>query len=339
MSRSTVYNRITNEENKKKINPNNKQLIADFLEYLGSVDRSPKTIHVYGNDLEIFFIWNLEHNHNKDFVEITKRELIRFQNYAINEWKWSPKRTRRVKSTLSSLSTFIENILDEEFKDFKSIVKKIDSPVNETIREKTILSDEQVEFLLNTLVERGEYEKSCAVAIAAYSGMRKSELLQMKMDYFTPKRIQYGCLYATDKIRTKGRGRLGKQIQKYIMVKVDKYIKLWKKQREELGIDSEWVFASKKSDGTCQQRSSIDSWAIYFSEILGVDFYFHSLRHYTCTMMVRSNLPTEVIREFFLWNDSSMVQLYSDIDISESFGQYFSTEGVIKQETKKISDL
>lgn len=68
----------------------------------------------------------------------------------------SPRRVRRVKSTLSSMSLFIENILDDEegYENFRPIIKKIESPVNEAVREKTIFSDEQVELLMDTLVER-----------------------------------------------------------------------------------------------------------------------------------------------------------------------------------------
>ena len=90
MGRTTIYNKITNEESIKKINPNNKQLCEDFLEYLASIDRAPSTINGYRNDLEIFFCWNLEYNNNKFFVDIKKRELARFQGYAINEWGWCP---------------------------------------------------------------------------------------------------------------------------------------------------------------------------------------------------------------------------------------------------------
>lgn len=219
MARTTVYNHITTEEKIAEINENNTWLINEFLEYLASIDRAPQTLRSYKSDLHIFFVWNIDFNNNKDFVKLTKREIAKFQNYAINEWHWSPRRVRRVKSTLSSMSLFIENILDDEegYENFRPIIKKIESPVNEAVREKTIFSDEQVELLMDTLVERKEYEKACAVAIAAYSGMRKAEILQMKMEYFNDDHLVFDCLYKTDKIRAKGRGQLGKQINKYVM--------------------------------------------------------------------------------------------------------------------------
>ena len=144
MSRSTVYNRITSEESIGKILPANKELMREFLDYLRSVDRSPNTIEQYRHDLEIFFVWNMEQNENKKFIAITKRDFVRFQSFALNDWKWSSNRIRRVKSVLSSLSNYIENILDEdeEFEGYRSVVKKIESPVKEPVRDKTVISDE-----------------------------------------------------------------------------------------------------------------------------------------------------------------------------------------------------
>lgn len=341
MARTTVYNHITTEEKIAEINEKNTWLMNEFLEYLASVDRSPKTLNAYRNDLHIFFVWNIDFNNNKDFIKLTKREIAKFQNYAINEWKWSPKRVRRVKSALSSMSNFIENILDDEdeFKDFRPIIKKIESPANEPVREKTVFSDEQVEFLMNTLVERKEYEKACAIAICAYSGMRKAELLQMKMEYFNEDHLEFGCLYKTDKIRAKGRGQLGKQINKYVMKKVDKYINLWKAERERLGINSEWVFVKKYKDG-CVKRESVDNWTDEFSEIVGEDFYFHSLRHYVCSSLSANNLPAEVIREFFSWDSAEMIKIYNDNSAIDNFDKYFSVDGINKQEENKgFSDI
>lgn len=341
MARTTVYNHITTEEKIAEINEKNTWLMNEFLEYLASVDRSPKTLNAYRNDLHIFFVWNIDFNNNKDFIKLTKREIAKFQNYAINEWKWSPKRVRRVKSALSSMSNFIENILDDEdeFKDFRSIIKKIESPANEPVREKTVFSDKQVEFLMNTLVERKEYEKACAIAICAYSGMRKAELLQMKMEYFNENHLEFGCLYKTDKIRAKGRGQLGKQINKYVMKKVDKYINLWKAERERLGINSEWVFVKKYKDG-CVKRESVDNWTDEFSEIVGEDFYFHSLRHYVCSSLSANNLPAEVIREFFSWDSAEMIKIYNDNSAIDDFDKYFSIDGINKQEENKgFSDI
>ncbi len=129
MARKTQQNNITNPELLAKVNPKNIRLLDDYLNYLKSVQRAELTIKSYKNDVEIFFCWVLLNADNKFFVEISKRDIIAYQNYLLNTNKNSPARVRRLKSTLSGLSSFIENILDDEFPNYRSIVKKIESPL------------------------------------------------------------------------------------------------------------------------------------------------------------------------------------------------------------------
>lgn len=334
MARTTVYNNITSEEKIAKINPENIQLGEDWLEYMQSIDRSPQSIVGYRSDLRIFWVWNMEFNKNKFFPDLTKREIAKFQNHAINTWGWSPNRIRRVKSCLSSFSNYIENVLDdeEEFENFRPIIRKIENPNKEVVREKTILPDDEVDKLLDTLIERNQYERACAVAIAAYSGMRKTELLEMKVEFFNSDHFVYDAMWKTDKIRTKGFGKLGKQLNKFILYGAKPYIDLWLNEREEKDIDSDFMFVSKtiNNDGsiTWNQRKNISHWTNEFSDILNVDFYFHCMRHYTCTKLHRMNLPSHVIQEFFGWSSPEMLKIYNDLTVEDEFEKYFDKNGV-----------
>lgn len=345
MARSTVYNNIVSPEKLNDVNPDNMELGEDWLEYLQSIDRSPQSIVAYRNDLKIFWVWNLEFNKNKFFTDLTKREIAKFQNHALNTWRWSPNRIRRVKSCLSSLSNYIENVLDdeEEFQNFKPIIRKIENPVKNVVREKTVLSDEQVENLLDTLVERKEYERAAGVAIVAFSGMRKAELLQMKVEYFNEDHFVYDAMWKTDKIRTKGFGRLGHQMEKFILYGAKPYIDLWLQYRKENDIESEWMFLTKtrQEDGSYiyHARKDVSAWTEEFTDILGEDFYFHCLRHYTCTRLHRLNLPSHVIQEFFGWASSEMLQIYNDVTAEDEFEKYFDKNGVKEVQQGTLSEL
>lgn len=345
MGRSTVYNHIVSKEKMDMVNPENIELGEDWLEYLQSIDRSPQSIVAYRNDLKIFWVWNLEFNKNKFFTDLTKREIAKFQNHALNTWGWSPNRIRRVKSCLSSLSNYIENVLDdeEEFQNFKPIIRKIENPVKNVVREKTVLSDEQVENLLDTLVERKEYERAAGVAIVAFSGMRKAELLQMKVEYFNEDHFVYDAMWKTDKIRTKGFGRLGHQMEKFVLYGAKPYIDLWLQYRKENGIESEWMFLTKtrQEDGSYiyHARKDVSAWTEEFTDILGEDFYFHCLRHYTCTRLHRLNLPSHVIQEFFGWASSEMLQIHNDVTAEDEFEKYFDKNGVKEVQQGTLSEL
>ena len=342
MSRKTKMNSITSPELVAQINPENIRLKNDFLDYLKSIQRSPGTISGYSNDLDIFFVWVLQHARNKPFTEITKRDLVAYQNWLINENQNSSSRVRRLKSAISSLSNFVEAILDEEpeFKGFRSIVRKIENPALQVVREKTVWEDEELDDLLDKLVELQHYEKACFLALAMYSGRRKSELCRFKMsDFADDKLVCDGALYKSSPIKTKGRGG-GKYIPCYTLAKKFKpYFDLWAKQRVELRITSEWLFPSNSNPAEHIGIPTVNSWAKTFSRMTGKDFYTHSLRHYFTTSLARAGIPDGVIQSIVAWESSDMVRLYTDIDTDEQIGMYFANGDIAVPEKKGFADM
>ena len=246
MPRKTKQNEITSPELLNQVNPDNVRLKQDFIAYLQSVQRSPKTIAGYSNDIDIFWVWNLQNNGNKFFPKISKRDYAAYQHWLINENGNSPARVRRLKSAISSLSNYVENILDDEdeFKDFRSTVRKIENPAMQQVRKKTVWSDEALDKLLDDLLASGQNKKACAVALAMCSGRRKAELCRFKVDDFKDENLVCGgALYKTSEpIQTKGFG-LGKYIYCYTLAKKFKpYFDAWMAERQKLGIECEWLF-------------------------------------------------------------------------------------------------
>ena len=347
MGRTTVYNNITSPELISQILPDNKTLGEDFLEYLQSIDRSPNTIYQYNSDITIFWIWNLQFNNNKPFIKITKREFAKFQNHCLNEWGWSSNRIRRVKSVLSSMSNFIENILDEEeeFQGYRSVVKKIESPVKELVREKTVFEPEELQRLLDNLVEQKKYMQACILALAMYSGRRKAELPRFKVSYFNEENVFLGSLYKTpEKVKTKGRGSKGKMLELYVLKnEFDPYLKLWMDEREKLGIKSEWLFPLKDSNGWSEtepmRSETLDNWVDTYTKFLGKTFYWHALRHHFTTQCLKKNLPSSVVQEIIGWDSADMVNLDNDTSTEETLAKYFDENGIKQIESGGLQTL
>lgn len=342
MSRKTKKNKLTSADLIKQVNPDNIRLKEDFLSYLRSIQRSESTIKVYENDLDIFFVWNYQHNKNKFFPEITKRDLVAYQYWLLNDNENSPARVRRLKATISSLSNFIETICDDEpeFRGFRSIVKRVENPINQPVREKTVLTDTQLEDLLSNLVEAKQFQKACMLALAMCSGRRRSELVRFKTEYFEDSNVIYGSLYKTPElVKTKGRGN-GKFIHCYTLKhKFQPFLDKWLEERARLGIESQWLFPDKNNPDEHLSSDTLSSWAKTFTKILGVDFYWHCLRHYFTTHLVRMGLPDGVIQDIIGWTSADMLRLYTDIPVDEQIGKYFDENGIKQVDKTAITDL
>ena len=326
MARKTKMNSITSPELLAMVNPENIRLKDEFIDYLRSINRSPGTCNGYDSDLQIFFVWVLQHAQNKCFAKISKRDIVAFQNWLINENENSPARVRRLKAAISSLSNFVEAILDEEdeYKNFRSIVRKIDNPDLRPVREKTVWEDAELEQLLELLIEKKQYEKACFLALAMYSGRRKAELARFKVSDFDESRIVCdGALYKSAPIKTKGKGG-GKYIPCYTLAKYFRpYLDLWLKEREEKGIESEWLFPSVSNPKDHVSISTMNSWAATFCRMTGKDFYTHSLRHYFTTYLAKAGIPDSVITQIVGWESSDMCRTYNDTEADDQIGVYF----------------
>lgn len=335
MARKTDRLDDLTEEELELINKDNMDLLEDFLDYLISIDRSPKTLIQYESDLHIFLNWVRLKAKNKFFIDITKSDISKFQTWLLKEGK-SPARIRGLKSAMSSMSNYIVKMRDDEFATFKNIVNHIDPPKLAPVRKKTIFSVDEVENLLRVLLDIGKIQHACLVAIVSASGMRISELVQVKVSWFKGDECvltEDGDMYVSPEIRTKGSGTLGKPLQKMIIKDIaDKYLDLWIVERERLGIDSEYLFVNKRKDKYIPAKeSTFNSWMTLFSRITHKDTYCHAFRHYTATWLKRNNVPIDQIRDFIGHNDSSTTELYVDIPKSENLKGML---GFMKKDTK-----
>jgi len=344
--RTTVYNDITSPEKMAQVNPDNLELEADYLEYLSSIDRAKSTIYQYKQNLHIFWCWNLEFNKNKFFVDMKKREFAKFQSHAMNEWGWSPKRVRTVKATISSLSNYIENILDDEYDGYKSIVHKIESPADSTVREKTVFTLSELQRMLDKLVENEEYMKACALSLAMNSGRRKAEIPRFKVSYFDKNNlICEGALYKTpEKMVTKGRGTRGKLLDVYTLAKpFQPYLDLWLEERKRLKIRSDWLFPTYMGNGKWMDKpikvQTLNSWARSFTTMAKKPFYWHTLRHYFTTKLVEYNLPESVIQDIIGWNSSEMIKVYDDSSKDKKLDKYFGADGIKSVQQASLTEL
>ena len=150
--RKTFRKVITSPELIEQINPKNKKLVDRFLKNFAT-KRSPNSVVSYRSNLNIFFCWNVEQNDNKFFIDIRKIELMDFFDFCVTELKWSPNRYAQCHSCLSSFSAWIENYFDEDYPLFRNLLPKIEKPVKENVREKTVLQKEDIDKLFKHFEE------------------------------------------------------------------------------------------------------------------------------------------------------------------------------------------
>lgn len=324
--RSTVYHDNLTKDY-AKVSKENQKLVKEFLQYCKSNNKSPQSIYQYENWLKVFFCWNYTENEDKFFINLKKRDFISYFGY-LRDLDVSSNRVAALKSVLSALSNEIELLYEDEYPTFKNQLRSLEPVHITTVREKTVLSNEDLVEILNKLVEKKEYQAACYLALVCASGSRKAEMIQMKVNFFVPENEVFdGYMYATPLIRAKGRGKEGKRIKKYIIKEAFRpYLDLWLKERERLHIETEYLFVGLKGkDYVPATISTANTLAARISEVGGVEFYSHSGRHFFATLLKRKNFPDDIVVQIFSWADSSMIKVYNDIPPEEYMQDFFKT--------------
>jgi integrase len=318
MARKTFRKVITTDELIAQIHPQNLKLIKQFLKEKDTRS-SDGTVKGYESDLHIFFVWNLQNNDNKSFFEIKKLQFSEFFSYCMSELRWSSSRFGRMRSCLSSLSNFCERFYDEEYPSFRNVIlKAIESIPKVPVREKTVLSDEQVDGLFKYLSEEiNKPQEACLLALAVASGARISELLRFTVDIIDENNTAFDGIFieTLKEIKTKGRTKNGKMLHKYIAKSIFlPYYKTWLPEREKImkenGQEHNYLFI--KSDGSPAEIGTIRSWLPKWEKKLGVSAYFHMFRHYLTTRLSKLGLSYDLITEIFGWAGTEMAKLYDD---------------------------
>jgi integrase len=318
--RETFRKIITSPELTAQINPKNMKLVERFLKNFAT-KRSPKSVTVYRSNLTMFLTWNLLYNENKLFTDIRKIELADFFDFCVTELKWNANRFHQMHSSLSSFSSWIENYFDEDYPMFRNLLPKIEKPVKENIREKTVLQKEDIDKLMCYLEENNEVQEQCLLALAISCGARISELARFTTDLIDEDNVVFDGLFleTAKEIVTKGRGVNGKLLHKYILKDMFlPYYKKWLEARkiimEENNQEHDYIFITK--DGSPANADRLRDWMSAWSEVVGQPLYAHSLRHYNITFLKRLDIEDDFIVYLTGWSEGtghSMISIYNDM--------------------------
>ena len=322
--RETFRKVITSDELIEQIHPKNKMLMERFLKNFAT-KRSPNSVVSYRSNLNIFFCWNILENENKFFVDIKKRELMDFFDYAVTELQWSSNRFAQCHSSLSSFSSWVENFYDEDYPEFRNLLPKIEKPVKENIRKKTVLQKEDIDMLFNYFNENDMAQDACLLSLVISCGARVSELARFTLDLIDEENLVFDGLFleTTEEIQTKGRGVNGKSLRKYILkdMFLPHYHK-WLEAREKIMSESNqshnYIFVTK--DGNPANADRLRDWMAAWSDIVNVPCYPHSFRHYHITMLKKLELEDDFIVYITGWSEStghSMVGIYNDMTAAD----------------------
>lgn len=303
---------IFNEETWKKVNPESKAILDDYILELKSKKKSEGTIYQYTADIKMFLCWAHDNLKNKSILDMKKRD---FRQFFLFLEERSPARINRVKCSLRNMLEFCTQD-DDEYEDYEiNVMRNIKGLQKENVREIYFLTDEQIQMILDYLIQCEQYQKALYLSLSYESAGRRNEVHQVLKHNFL-----------NDNKTNIVTGKRGKKFPLLYFSKSKEIAKLYFEQRGEDDVDSMWV-VGKGENKKPASYETLYNWVMSFRDILEdltgeeIDFNPHSLRH--SALENYSNGTHYVLKE--LGKDKLDIKVlkilanHSDISTTESY--------------------
>lgn len=227
MSNLNIYS----DELYSKVNQDSKDLLNDYILELKSKNRSEKTIKQYTYDIKLALCYFQENNANKSILELRKRD---FRNFFLM-MSDSGKSSARINRMQSSLRNMLEYAVDDDdyYEDYyKNPMRNIKSLERMAVKDVVFISDEQIDFLLDYLMERELYQKALYVSLSYDSAGRRNEIHQVE---------KYSFMDSENRSTNEVVGKRSKRFKLMYSDRTVEIAQLWLEQRGSDDIDSLWI--------------------------------------------------------------------------------------------------
>lgn len=234
-------------------------MLEGFKEYLLELGKSENTAAAYGRDAALFLVWCRD-SFGEEPRQLYRTNVLEYISYMRNIRGYHPKTVNHHLSSLRSLNEYLVQIgrqteaavLDN---DFMKIQIQYASPC--TVEKK------DVEAFRQHLLESGDKRDYAIVTLYAYSGIRRSECVNIKLEQMD---------LTAKEIRIVGKGDKHRLV--YLNDKIVHAIREYLKVRQS---DSPYLFVSRQSGK--MNPSRINQIFNQYSDVITPK----TLRHYFCS--------------------------------------------------------
>ena len=288
--------------------------------------RSAKTIEQYAFDCRMFMCYVFDNMNNKSLLELKRRDFRNFFLF-LNETGKSSARINRIQSSIRNLLQFAED--DEDYwGDYETNpMRKIKSVEKQPVKDIVFLTDEQVTFLIDYLLEKGKTQKALYVSLSYSSAGRRNEVVQVRKDGFLENGV-HKTLAVT--------GKRGKKFPLMYDDRTKDIAKQWLEERGEDDVDSLWI-SYYNGQPRPLQYETLYQWAISFRSILEAEYDEeiplnpHSFRH--SSLQNLEDGTSSVLK--FLGKDKLDI---NTLRILANHSDISTTQGYLKNKDEEILD-
>lgn len=346
--RGKVYNRIYSDEEWAEVNPENINVMNDFLEEYRQRKKKKSTIEAYFQDLRIILIYIKRFCGNKCIFDLGKKDFRRLSLWLSEDLQLSSARTNRLMSAVRSLLTYCED--DDEYDYDNNVAKKVHGLPKEPVKtneEDFFMTFEQVWKVREELIKKGKLQLAVLHMLLFDSAGRRNEVYQVTKD----------SLKEGNKTNIVT-GKRGKTFPLVFLNDTRELALEYLKQRGDDDIDSLWVVGKGEnkrqiSYNALYQRVVTISKVLSELECKEINIFPHSYRHSRTECLLQGQDPRiidpatgkpkkftlEEVQLFLHHSDPKTTQGYAKDHSEEIINDMFNFGTLTEQDQKDLEEL
>lgn len=250
-------------------------LLEDFKEYLIEDSKSNNTINSYLTHIKQYLNW-FKDTYDTSFSKLYRANILEYISYLRNIKRQNAK---TVNAKLSALIKLNDYLIDKKIQDNIVLSKKDKIKMQMNTASPTEINKQDVESFRQRILENDNIRNYTIITLLAYTGVRISECLDIKMNDFN--------LVTRELII-----RAGKGDKQRIVYLNDKCIGAINEYLKERNSDSEYLFVSNRDNKV--DRTVINRVFNKYSDKITP----HSLRHFFCTRAIESGYSIHEVASF-----------------------------------------
>ncbi len=259
-----------------------------FSLYLHAMGKSPGTVSVYCQNISQYFRW-CEETFGEQPTQLYRANVLEYISYMRNIKGYNPK---TVNHHLSSLRSYNDWLIESGQQTETVVLKNDFMKIQLQYASPSTVTKKDVEAFRQRLLESGSKRDYAIVTLFAYSGIRRSECANLKLDQVD---------LTAKEIRVIGKG--DKQRLVYIN---DKIVHAMREYLKERNSDSPYFFVSRQSKKLTPSR--INQIFNKYSN----DISPKTLRHFFCSHALESAFSIHEVSNLAGHSSIQVTMLYTN---------------------------
>lgn len=285
----------------------NEEYLTPFVEYLTEEGRSPGTISGYEADVRSFLKYIQK---EKKEIKNVKTTDIEAYKAMLGELKLS---VNTINRKLVGIKRFI-SFLNERYGLAISVrVKQEDVEEQYSLNDEELLIEDDYERLMRAVEEAGDIRTKAMFETMYYTGMRVSEMLQLRVDHIEELLQKENGSKVIRGIKGKGKKHRPIFIKDSLLKTLAEYLSVRKKP---YSIHTNALFVGERGPISRQTPHTLMK---KYAEIAGIDkekAHVHNLRHLFGLRLADQGVPIQEIAKYMGHSSIDVTKIYLEKPLS-----------------------